>query len=122
MLPALAGAGAHLIEVGVPFSDPIADGPVIQAAYTRALAAKFKLADMLDTVKAAVTAAPGWDTPLVAMGSYSLIWKRGPAKSSWPIAWRRASPGRWCRTCPSRRPPTWRPSAGTQGFGLTLYW
>ena len=35
-LPALASSGASLIEVGVPFSDPIADGPVIQASYTRA--------------------------------------------------------------------------------------
>ena len=33
----LAAAGAHLIEIGFPYSDPIADGPVIQASFTRAL-------------------------------------------------------------------------------------
>lgn len=76
-LPAVASAGASLIELGVPFSDPIADGPVIQASYTRALKGGFKLDAMFDTVKA-VTSAPGWDTPVVAMGSYSLIHKRGP--------------------------------------------
>ncbi len=38
-----AGAGADLLELGVPFSDPIADGPVIQASYTRALNAGIKL-------------------------------------------------------------------------------
>lgn len=78
-LPALAGAGASLIEVGVPFSDPVADGPVVQAAYTRALAAGFKLDGLFATVKE-VTAAPGWGTPLVAMASYSVVWKRGPER------------------------------------------
>ena len=44
LLPAVAGAGASLIEIGFPFSDPIADGPVIQASYTRALANGLKVA------------------------------------------------------------------------------
>jgi tryptophan synthase alpha chain len=39
ILDALVAAGADMIEVGIPFSDPIADGPVIQAAAVRALAA-----------------------------------------------------------------------------------
>jgi tryptophan synthase alpha chain len=76
-LPAVASSGASLIELGVPFSDPIADGPVIQASYTRALRGGFKLDAMFDTVKG-VTSSAGWETPLVAMGSYSLIHKRGP--------------------------------------------
>ena len=79
ILPALAGAVADLIELGVPFSDPVADGPVIQAAYTRALSNGFKLGAMFDTVRA-VTAAPGFATPVVAMASYSLVWKRGPER------------------------------------------
>jgi tryptophan synthase alpha chain len=47
---ALARAGADVIEVGVPFSDPIADGPVIQRASERALAAGSTLATTLDLV------------------------------------------------------------------------
>lgn len=78
-LRSLASAGASIIEVGVPFSDPVADGPVIQAAYTRALANGFKLADLFETVRG-VASSPGWMTPLVAMASYSLIYKRGPVK------------------------------------------
>lgn len=76
-LPAVADAGASLIEVGFPFSDPIADGPVIQASYTRALDKKLKLADVFAAVKD-VTSAPGWQTPLAAMASYSLVGRNGP--------------------------------------------
>src|SRR5262245_46256593 len=43
----LAARGCSMCEVGIPYSDPIADGPVIQASYTRALAKKIKLADIL---------------------------------------------------------------------------
>ena len=53
LLPALADAGAGLIEIGFPFSDPIADGPVIQAAYTRALNRGIKLEQIFDTVRRA---------------------------------------------------------------------
>ncbi|MBN9518232.1 tryptophan synthase subunit alpha [bacterium] len=77
LLPAVAEGGADLIEVGFPFSDPIADGPVIQASYTRALGPGLKLADVF-AATAAVSAQPGWKTPLVAMASYSLVFKRGP--------------------------------------------
>jgi tryptophan synthase alpha chain len=78
LLPAVADAGASLIEVGFPFSDPIADGPVIQASYTRALDRGLKLADVFAAVKD-VTTRPGWQTPMVAMASYSLMFKKGPA-------------------------------------------
>src|SRR6516164_3526060 len=50
LLPALAASGAGLIEIGFPFSDPIADGPVIQAAYTRALNRGVKLDQIFETV------------------------------------------------------------------------
>jgi tryptophan synthase alpha chain len=50
ILLALDGAGASAIEVGVPFSDPIADGPVIQASSQRALAAGANLPGVLDMV------------------------------------------------------------------------
>jgi tryptophan synthase alpha chain len=69
--------GSSLCEVGIPYSDPIADGPVIQASYTRALARKIKLADifaMLGKVSKEVK------MPLVTMVSYAIIYRHGPAK------------------------------------------
>ena len=53
LLPALERAGASAIEVGIPFSDPIADGPVIQEAFTAALSHGLKLRDILKTVREA---------------------------------------------------------------------
>jgi tryptophan synthase alpha chain len=78
LLPAIAESGGHLVEVGFPFSDPIADGPVIQASYTRALAKHLKLADIFAMLKE-VTDRPGWSMPMVAMASYSLMYKKGLA-------------------------------------------
>ncbi len=52
LLGALADGGADLIELGVPFSDPIADGPVNQRAATRALAAGTTLAGILEAIAA----------------------------------------------------------------------
>lgn len=75
---AIAGAaagGAGLIEVGIPFSDPIADGPVIQEAFTQALGRGIKLADVLACVKEAKAGARG--VPLVAMVSYSIAFRKG---------------------------------------------
>jgi len=46
----LAGAGATLIELGIPFTDPMADGPVIQRASERALRHRFGLEDVLETI------------------------------------------------------------------------
>src|SRR5215218_1526061 len=53
LLPAVAESGANLVEVGFPFSDPIADGPVIQASYTRALNRGLKLDALFDAVRQA---------------------------------------------------------------------
>lgn len=70
----LAAAGADLIEVGFPYSDPIADGPVIQASYTRALNNKVKLSGIF----AAVESLKGEiKTPLLAMVSYAIIFRHG---------------------------------------------
>lgn len=66
IMHALVGAGADLIELGVPFSDPMADGPVIQAACERALAHDTSLADVIDMVKRFREADA--DTPVVLMG------------------------------------------------------
>lgn len=52
LLDAVAVAGADMIEVGIPFSDPIADGPVIQAAAQRAFASGVRVGDCLDLISA----------------------------------------------------------------------
>ena len=50
LLDAAVEGGADMIEVGIPFSDPVADGPVIQAAAQRALGAGVKVADCIDLI------------------------------------------------------------------------
>ena len=52
LLDAVIEGGADMIEVGIPFSDPVADGPVIQAAAQRALAAGIRVGDCLDLITA----------------------------------------------------------------------
>ena len=74
-IPALGDAGATLLEVGFPFSDPIADGPTIQAAFTSALAKGLKVADVFGAVRQA--RAAGATVPLVAMVSYSIVFRYG---------------------------------------------
>ncbi|AHF03599.1 tryptophan synthase subunit alpha [Marichromatium purpuratum 984] len=66
LMHAMVAAGADLIELGVPFSDPIADGPVIQRATERALARGVSLADVLEMVRQ--FRERDADTPVVAMG------------------------------------------------------
>jgi tryptophan synthase alpha chain len=65
-MAAMAGAGADVIELGVPFSDPMADGPVIQRASERALAQGVSLTQVLEMVRA--FRARNAATPLVLMG------------------------------------------------------
>jgi tryptophan synthase alpha chain len=50
LIEAMALSGADLIEIGIPFSDPVAEGPVIQAADTRALAAGCTVDSLFDMV------------------------------------------------------------------------
>src|ERR1035437_8557835 len=78
LLLACQQAGAGMIELGIPFSDPIADGPTIQQSYTHALAHGITV----DKALASVTAARklGLTLPVVAMVSFSIIFKRGTAE------------------------------------------
>ena len=66
----VARRGADLVELGVPFSDPIADGPTIQKASLRALAQGVTLNDILETVKMIRTSS---DIPLVLMTYYNPV-------------------------------------------------
>lgn len=70
----LAARGAALLEIGFPYSDPIADGPVIQASYTRALARGLRTADVFACVRQLRESV---DLPLIGMMSYSLVQARG---------------------------------------------
>ena len=74
---AVAAAGADVIELGVPFSDPSADGPSIQRAMERALAGGAGLPGALDAV--AALRARGLATPIVLFGYYNPIFVMGPA-------------------------------------------
>ena len=77
VLQVLDKAGCHLCEVGIPYSDPIADGPVIQASYTRALEKKVKLRlifEMLSSLKGVLR------MPRVTMVSYAIIHRHGLAQ------------------------------------------
>jgi len=71
----LADEDADLIELGIPFSDPIADGPTIQASYTQALAAGINCDAILQMVRSYRQA--GGELCLVSMVSYSIVFKRG---------------------------------------------
>ena len=73
-LEVLAQNGADMIELGVPYSDPLADGPTIQAAATRALQRGVKLEDVLSIVKSVVNKI---DIPIILFTYYNPIYYRG---------------------------------------------
>ncbi|MBL8847677.1 MAG: tryptophan synthase subunit alpha [Hyphomicrobium zavarzinii] len=72
ILAGLPKAGADVIELGMPFSDPMADGPAIQASSLRALKAGQKMRDTLAMVREFRKTDP--DTPIVLMGYYNPIY------------------------------------------------
>ena len=72
-IDAFDAAGADLFEIGVPYSDPIADGPAIQASYTRALNNGFRVPALMERLAAQTTAAPR-----IGMVSYSIVFRRDP--------------------------------------------
>ena len=71
LVPALAEAGADAIEIGVPFSDPLAEGPIIQQSSFLALQNGVTSQDCLDTVETVRERIP--ETPLILMGYYNPI-------------------------------------------------
>jgi tryptophan synthase alpha chain len=74
-LRAMVDAGADLVEVGIPFSDPVMDGPTIQEASVRALAAGATPGEILDTLRPVEV-----PVPLVAMTYYNLVFRAGHAR------------------------------------------
>ena len=116
LLLAAVRAGADVLELGVPWSDPSADGPAIQAAMRRALAAGGGMAKALDLCRAVRADSP--DVPVVLFGYANPIFVRGTVKFAaqakqagadgvlcvdWPKipSWRRHCPSRdwtWFRS------------------------
>jgi tryptophan synthase alpha chain len=78
ILAGLPGAGADIIELGMPFSDPMADGPAIQASSLRALKAGHNMQKTLDMVRR--FRANDQKTPIVLMGYYNPIYVYGNAR------------------------------------------
>lgn len=76
ILDALVTGGADVIELGMPFTDPMADGPAIQSANLRSLAAGTKTADIFAIATAFRARHP--DVPLVLMGYANPMTTRGP--------------------------------------------
>lgn len=80
LITELVARGAHMVEVGIPYSDPIADGPVISASYTRALAKGIKLnaiMQMIRTLRAETSGGALTVAPLVTMVSYAIVHRHG---------------------------------------------
>lgn len=70
-----ARAGVPMVlELGIPYSDPLADGPTIQSAYTRALDRGLRVSEILDAVRSLRREA---DFPIVAMVAYAIVFRRG---------------------------------------------
>ena len=78
LMHGMAGAGADVIELGVPFSDPMADGPVIQRASERALARGIGLGDVLAMVRRFRESDA--TTPVVLMGYANPVERYGPER------------------------------------------
>lgn len=78
IIAALPGAGADVIELGMPFTDPMADGPAIQAAGLRALKAGASLRRTLELVRG--FRKTNGTTPIVLMGYYNPIYVYGVEK------------------------------------------
>jgi tryptophan synthase alpha chain len=74
LVPELERAGSHIIELGIPFSDPVADGPVIQRAGARALLHRYKISDYLSAVEAIRKIS---DVPLLLFSYFNPILQYG---------------------------------------------
>jgi tryptophan synthase alpha chain len=74
LLPAMQTCGANLIEIGFPFSDPVADGPIIQESFTYALSKHIKVSDVFSVIR---QARPQVTIPMFGMLSFSIVFRYG---------------------------------------------
>jgi tryptophan synthase alpha chain len=84
LLKEFASRGVRVCELGIPFSDPVADGPVIQSSYTQALAAGVTSDVIFETVRrfrrSGSEQGGAGELALAAMVSYSIVFRRGVGK------------------------------------------
>ena len=73
----LEKAGADILELGIPFSDPLADGPIIQDAYHRALTSGINIKDMIKTVENITSKI---NIPVIIMVYYNVVYCKGVEK------------------------------------------
>ena len=78
ILKGMPAAGADVIELGMPFTDPMADGPAIQLGGQRALKAGMTVDKTFDMVRRFRKETGDDDTPILLMGYYNLVYQRGP--------------------------------------------
>ena len=118
ILKGLPGAGADLIELGMPFTDPMADGPSVQAAGQRALKAGITVDATFDMVRRFRQETGDNDTPILLMGYYNLVYQRGVERSARTRRPRASMASSWsiCR----RRKPTSQASCRRAGIDTVL--
>lgn len=75
LVKGLAASGADMIELGVPFSDPVADGPVIQGAMARSLSSGFRLKDIFATISSSRSC--GLEMPIIVMTYFNPVMQFG---------------------------------------------
>jgi tryptophan synthase alpha chain len=109
---AMAEAGADVLEVGPPYSDPLIDGPVIQRAVTAALEAGTRLDDVLGLVNELTASV---DTPVVLLVYYNLVAHRGPKRFAVELAAAGAC-GAVVPDLPPEEAGEWLEAAGAAGI------
>lgn len=115
-IAALAEAGADVIELGIPYSDPLADGPTIQAASQRALDRGVTPALCLDIVRGARTLT---DVPLVLMTSYNVFLRYGLERFAAAAAGAGAD-GAILTDLPPEEAAHWKRAADAQGLSTVF--
>lgn len=112
----IAARGADLLELGIPFSDPLADGPTIQAASNRALKHGVHLEDVL---KLAGKLRADTDIPLILMGYYNPILQYGLERTAMDAA-RQGVSGFIIPDLPLEEAGAWRAAASKAGLAPIL--
>ncbi len=112
LVKAVAGAGADIVELGVPFSDPLADGPSIQAASFRALRAGATVRRVLENV---AQIRRECDVPIVLMTYYNPVQKYGVARFAMDAAHAGAD-GVIMTDLPPEESEEWKPAADAAGL------